>query len=990
MSQRPHLTAALCAVVLASAGAAAAYELAGGRWGVAGAIAGAVTGAFAPSVLDLLRSRGAGRDRWKEIAEARPPRSWARLLDPRLEVVRFVGRDSELAKLTAWCEDDGAARLRLVTGPGGVGKTRLAVELCKRLKDLGWATERISDGEEGGAINALRSMTRRRALLVVDYAETRVYLRKMLAALAGGDGEGIRVLFLARSTGDWWDRLGAGDPAVWDLVLSARQAELSLSPVIAADMSDAEIVARAVRSFASELGLPERRVEILGDPGAGQRRVLDLHAAALVAMLEEGADDPVQVDIRIVLAELLRHEQHFWYDTAEARGLSDGGQGATTSTLRQLVAVACLLGAETRDEAMRLADRVPGMTPSAKITEWLQALYPPAPGQAEWLSSLQPDRLAELHVLRELGASQGLAERCLTGLNARQALQAISLLARASSDYPEAESLFRETLPAVADLLAEMEAPAETLTAIFDAIPYPTVRLASAAVTIGQQIARRLPADTSPSVRAFWQANLGLRLSEIGRPDDAVTATREAIGLYRELAAVDPDRYFPELAATLTNLGSWLSELECPDQALGPTGEATALYRELAEGDPDSYRPKLAATLTNSGTWLAELGRPDQALGPSEEAVALYRQLAATQDHYRAELATSLDNLGVRFSELGRPHASLPVTAEAVTIRRELATSSPDQYSPDLARSMDNLGVTFSELGRPDEAVGPAEEAVALYRELGTAAPERYQPDLATSLNNLGVVLSEMGRTDEALAVTAEAVALYREPATAPGRRQPDMARALENLGVRLSELGRADEALGPTEEAIALYRDLVAGRPDPYSPDLARALDNLGIALSELGRPDEALTAAREAVALLREAASTNPERYRADLATSLNNLGATLLESNHPDQAQAAAQEAVTIRRELTAADPERYRADLATTLDNLAAAQGELGHPDHALSTVQEAITIRRELAAADPEQYGTDLATSLDNLGAIQAMLSAGAGAGAEGEASAQPP
>ncbi len=103
--------------------------------------------------------------------------------------------------------------------------------------------------------------------------------------------------------------------------------------------------------------------------------------------------------------------------------------------------------------------------------------------------------------------------------------------------------------------------------------------------------------------------------------------------MYRELAAADPDRYFPELAATLTNLGSWLSELECPDQALGPTGEATALYRELAEADPDSYRPKLAATLSNSGTWLAQLGHPDQALGPSEEAVALYRQLAASQDY---------------------------------------------------------------------------------------------------------------------------------------------------------------------------------------------------------------------------------------------------------------------------------------------------------------------------------------------------------------------
>ena len=224
-------------------------------------------------------------------------------------------------------------------------------------------------------------MTRRRALLVVDYAETRVNLPKMLVALAGGDGEGIRVLLLARSTGDWWDRLGAGAPAVWDLVLAARRAEIALSPIIAADMSDAEIIARAVRSFAGELGLTERRVVILGDPGAGQRRVLDLHAAALVAVLDEGSDDPVQVDIRTVLAELLRHEQHFWYDTAEARGLSDGGQGATTSTLRQLVAVACLLGAETGDEAMRLADRVPGMTPSPRSLNGSRRSTRPLPGR---------------------------------------------------------------------------------------------------------------------------------------------------------------------------------------------------------------------------------------------------------------------------------------------------------------------------------------------------------------------------------------------------------------------------------------------------------------------------------------------------------------------------------------------------------------------------------------------------------------------------------
>src|ERR1700761_1084605 len=52
-----------------------------------------------------------------------PAESRARLLDPRLEVVGFMGRQRELAALLAWCEDDQAGRLPLVTGSGWVGKT---------------------------------------------------------------------------------------------------------------------------------------------------------------------------------------------------------------------------------------------------------------------------------------------------------------------------------------------------------------------------------------------------------------------------------------------------------------------------------------------------------------------------------------------------------------------------------------------------------------------------------------------------------------------------------------------------------------------------------------------------------------------------------------------------------------------------------------------------------------------------------------------------
>jgi hypothetical protein len=53
-----------------------------------------------------------------------------------------------------------------------------------------------------------------------------------------------------------------------------------------------------------------------------------------------------------------------------------------------------------------------------------------------------------------------LTQACLTGLDARQALQAVTLLARASTDDPHAEEMLRQALPGTADLITGIQAPA--------------------------------------------------------------------------------------------------------------------------------------------------------------------------------------------------------------------------------------------------------------------------------------------------------------------------------------------------------------------------------------------------------------------------------------------------------------------------------------------------------------------------------------------------
>ena len=201
---------------------------------------------------------------------------------PRRGLVGFTGRERELAGLLAWCEDGQPRGVRLVTGPGGVGKTRLSVELCARLDPDRWRCVRVGDREEASALAAARRGWPGRVLLVVDYAETRIGLPDLLRAVAADPGP-VRVLLLARSAGEWRDRLAAAEPAVRELLAGAGGDE-PLPAAVSGELSNADLVAAAVPVFAAALGVaaPSR---VLVEVGPGAVRVLDLHAAALVAVL---------------------------------------------------------------------------------------------------------------------------------------------------------------------------------------------------------------------------------------------------------------------------------------------------------------------------------------------------------------------------------------------------------------------------------------------------------------------------------------------------------------------------------------------------------------------------------------------------------------------------------------------------------------------------------------------------------------------------------
>ena len=968
---RHYISAGVAGVACAGIGAWLGQRL-GGSHATAGlgAAIGAVSGSFAPSASSWVRTRAAVHARAAGAAElwhdvSRP----SRLLDPVRGVVEFTGRADEIVRLVAWCEDDSASPVRLITGPGGVGKTRLALRLSELMRELGWRCVRVGDGREARAIADMRAAWSGRLLLIVDYAETRTGLAEMLHAVAADDGPTLRVLLLARSMGPWWEQLGAAELAIRDLLTAAAEHSDTLGPVLDADLGDEDLVRVAAASFVRELGV-EPPGQVVIAPHAGQARVLDLHAAALVAVLNSPGVATVPVELSGVLDELLRHEERFWLGTAQTQGLMDGPGGLTRAVLSQIVAMSCLLGAADEDEALALLDRIPEVPRSLKVAEWLRGLYPPEPGSGDWIGMLQPDRLAGLLVVNQLGSSPTLARRCLTGLNQNQARRAAILLAQASSDHDAAGPLLEQLLPLAADAIEGIEAPREILITIDNAIPYTSVRLAAAHAAITQRILDTLPTDSRPVERAWWLNKLGLALAQAGHADKALPPALEAVRLCRELLAMSMTSTFDQspLANTLANLAMRYLDLDRPAEALPLAGEAVTIYRELAEANQDEYRPLLAAALANTAICLPNLGRPADALPPTEEAVAIRRELAEEKpDRYLPDLAVSLNNLGTLLAELGRTSQALQPSIEAVKVRRQLAASSPDLYGRYLARSLTNLAARFSELGRAAEAVPPAQEAVPIYRELAAMNPIRYSSDLADSLTTLARSLAEIGRGDEAVPLMREAADIFRElSATSPGRYGPDLAQCLVNLAATLSGAGNSGQALPISLEAVTTYRKLAARIPDRYRPDLARALGNLGGILSELGRSADALPPAQEAVTIRQQLSELSPEHYASDLAFSLANLGAVLWALGRRAGALAAGQQSVAIYRELAETDPVRHGADFARSLKNLGIWLAGLGRASDAISIAEEAVTIYRELATANPSRYRPTLAASLSNL------------------------
>ncbi|MGW2090958.1 tetratricopeptide repeat protein [Promicromonospora sukumoe] len=960
----------------------------------------------------------------------------AALLAPEREVVPFTGRGRELADLRAWLRSREPVALRLVCGLGGVGKTRLTLELGRRLRRTGWTVVHVPPGAEVAAVAAVA--TARRALLVVDDAGHRLGLPAMLDAVAATRDRGrLRILCTARTGGLWWRRLrwtstlwAGRTPSVTQMALDPaldRTVEVTRDPAPGLEMDRSEddraLLDAAATRFARVLGRPVPEVAFRPTPDH-RPRALDLQAVALAAVLDEGdgpvgagprgegrdgpgsggpsgpgfdgsgfersgadGDDteeqlPEPADPARALETVLDHERAGWARSAAEAGLVAGPGGSAEAALATTMLVGDTSAAGVR-AALRRAGVVPPEGRADAAVEWVRAHL------------LEVPRLAELLVSRVLAEQEGLIAACTRDLGTQEAFGVLAFATGMGLDRPATDRSVTN-VPALGGPAADLPAagrdiPGELIAAAASALPDDgpgdlagllrvTRRLPRSAGALAVPVLDRLTHRVAQlaavvgdeATQGEAMTDLGLVLIAEGEPDAAVPVLQEAVGLWRGLAWTDEERYRPALCTALNNLGTGYWAVGRHVDALAVQEEVIALCSRFPAGDAPWADAEHALALQNAGVSYTELGRAGDIEAAQRAALGIYRRLAQGDPVQYEPRVAAVLGNFEALTESGRPEEALPANAEAVAIRRRLAAARPEHLG-ELAWSLGQLGTTLEALGRYEEAGSVLVEALQIQRRLAGENVRGTRADLAGALSALGALYSTTGRADESLRLEREALEIRRELAREhPERYLHYLAHSLSNLGVTYARRGRYDEAVLLEEEAVGIRRNL-ARRNARSLKYLAQSLSNLGVRYADLGRFDEALPPTQESVDMLRRLVRDQPEKYRAGLAEALANLGATLLDLDKPAEALRPMREAVAMRRQLAVENPDKHRPDLALTVSNLASALSAAGDNVAALGHAREAVEMRRRLAADLPERYRSELERSRGVLARIEAAI-----------------
>ena len=559
------------------------------------------------------------------------------LLRPDMGITRLLGRDEQLKDFLGWAKSKKLFSIRSVIGPAGAGKTRFALELLKALKANrsrkgksliagGWCGGFL-DFDEVEAFDTKQSLSQcvwpNPVLIVVDYAATAGSILgtwlNFTARYLSEKSRPVRVLLLERradTQAGWLSSLLSYDS---DTSPGLRGWFDPAEPISLEPLTGAEVRRELLQNM---LGVLAKRTKasVPPLPKPGEKAFFDkrlnadqwanplyLMMAAAVAV-GRGEEKPL-VDVlalsRTDLAQGLARR--------EISRIKRGTEDEAKQLLRIYLAVCATLargldaaGAMSMAKSIEKQTNLKCQGGSRLIVGDLMRLLA---GDDGGVGGIGPDIVGEAFVYLGLTGGEpplGDAERdsillSLLTVDGKHPLELLMLLIQD----------FGVERPEVLEWLDHLikhgrEKDFDLLLSVADELPDNTLILRERAANLQATIVHRLRSVAKPpdpvkhkGQTAMALNNLGNRLSDLGRREQALEATKEAVDIYRNLAKQRPDAFLPDLATALGALHVVYKGMGRAEEAQGTIAEALEILTPLFEAVPQAHARLMAQVLKN-------------------------------------------------------------------------------------------------------------------------------------------------------------------------------------------------------------------------------------------------------------------------------------------------------------------------------------------------------------------------------------------------------
>jgi tetratricopeptide (TPR) repeat protein len=627
-----------------------------------------------------------------------------------------VGRDAELKQLHETLQRRDGAVISAVSGMGGVGKTRLAIEYVTR-----------HEQEYPGGVCWLKAREQDLAAQIIQFSELDLKLKEL-------DDPRVKALPIEELVQKCW-RHWVPD----GLVL-----------VVLDDVTDWAACQRFLPKQSRFRLLLTTRIQRL-----------DAH------LVEIPLDVLDPEDARDLLTQLERQgrvgqEPGAANELCEALGRLPLGIELVGQYLfqRRSLSLSKMLGElQTQKLACKALERETQYSTTAQLgvraafeLTW-QLLTEESRTVARLLSLFAPDailwELVERMMQRVKGEEYEIQE-ARTQLENASVVQIVKENFEVCKLHPLIREFLREKQAIVVETTEErslQDAYVSTLTAIASGMPStPTTKhvLAFAPVRSHlQEVAERYPEELQGD-DLLWVFNGLARFYEgQGLLAQAEPWYTDCLQLTQRLFEGD----HREVALSLNNLASLY-------QAQGRYSEAEPLFQavlammqRLFEGD----HREVALSLNNLASLYHAQGRYSEA-EPLFQAALAMRQRLFEGDH--PDVALSLNNLAYLYQAQGRYSEAEPLYQAALAMRQRLFKGD----HPDVALSLNNLAYLYQAQGRYSEAEPLYQAALAMTQRLF----EGDHRDVALSLNNLASLYQAQGRHSEAEPLYQDALAMFQ------------------------------------------------------------------------------------------------------------------------------------------------------------------------------------------------------------------------------------